>query len=149
MAAILLLGESCPYRNKIKSRAFDNSQGELIASACGLTREQLLQVVDTHYLLNRFFPSEQHDTLDYQSKLKKAWYARSATIINSYDFVLCVGKRLGHEIVGLPFNTFFDIQLNKYAIIPNPLAWHWWNDSLNVKQVGFFLTGLFSNMQPT
>ena len=139
MASILLLGESCPYRNALFLGT--NSQGKMIAQACELTLEELNQMLNCEYLIKAFIPSWKRKHRRYVEDLIKQWKAKEQLFEEHYEVLLVLGKRLASIVLGhdVEFFQVFPHHGLKIASVPNPLAEYWWKDDEHIRAMHDFM----------
>lgn len=143
--AILLLGECLPYRNSVVD-SFDNSQGRMIASSCGLSVHQLMQLCDCMYLIPKYVPSYRKKKQSYEDALELRFARLWQTSDKNYHVIICIGKRLMNVLFSNK-DFFINEQFAhmQVACIPSPAAEYWWKESVNVVKVGAFLNEVFTN----
>ena len=143
---ILLIGECLPYRNCDAS--FDNSQGRLLASACGISVNQLQQLCTCRYVLSRHVPSHLRND-KYRKELMIAIGIDIEPMMLEYDITIFIGKRLMGVMYRQKIDFFTEYwtrflqQESMIACIPNPLAEHWWKEDSNVAKVSAFMQTMF------
>lgn len=139
MASILLLGESCPYRNA--SYLGTNSQGKAIANACALSIEEFNQMIDCEYLIKSYVPSFKRKHERYRVDLIQQWRKKQRRINEDYEVLLLLGKRLVNIVLhhDLDFFQIMPYHALKVVSIPNPLCEYWWNNDEHVKALSDFM----------
>lgn len=142
--SIVFVGECYPYRNIDKTNPFNNSQGRLIASCVGITLDQLQILVDSCYVVDRYYSSGQRSTKAFEELLRTSWQDLEEEFRERYSTIILIGKRLSKIVLGgdCDFFTFHHHHSFKVATIPNPLAELWWNKELHLKATEAFLTKL-------